>query len=78
MWYSYRATGSHKQGKNSHAILEHGLQVPVYLPDYVVVVLPLVWSLWIGDTTNTVKHQERPGCAPSLSSMQFCFNRLFN
>jgi hypothetical protein len=65
MCYSYRAAGSHKQGKNSHDILEHGLQILLYFPDYVAVVLALVWFLWIEDTTNTFKHEERPGCVPS-------------
>jgi len=64
--------------KNSQDILEYGLQILLHFPDYVAVVLALVWSLWIGDTTNTVKHQEGPGCMPSYSNTQFCFNRLFN
>jgi hypothetical protein len=64
--------------KSSHDILEHCLQILLHFPDYVAVELALVWSLSIGDTTNTVKHQEGLGCVPSYSNKQFCFNRLFN
>jgi hypothetical protein len=65
MWYSYRGTGRYKEDNNSHDILEYGVQFPLYFPDYVAVVLALVWSLWIADTTNAVKHPEPPGCVPS-------------